>query len=228
MTEDHTEVSSTEEQPVIVEEPKPLARDEGAGILLLKIVLVAWMLTYLSAALILLANTWLKTNHVFCQVFGVPDCGAISPLFISGLHAVLGGVLGAGALGLVSFHRHVSEIPEFDPAHAWGYLFAPWLAGVLGLIVFALLQTGLLVFSGGVSASEDAALSNLAFLAIGFLSGFGWYDATQRIRRVVKRIFEDAEAQEEDVGEGARIDEPESVEETISGEAQPAVDEDEG
>jgi hypothetical protein len=99
--------------------------------------------------------------------------------------------LGAGALGLVSFHKHVSAQSDFDPDHSWGYFVAPWLAGVLGLIVFALLQTGLLVFSGSIGPSDDAILSNLAFLAVGFLSGFGWYDATERIRSVVKQFFEE-------------------------------------
>ncbi|HEY0725869.1 MAG TPA: hypothetical protein VGD41_18115, partial [Pyrinomonadaceae bacterium] len=85
---------------------------------------------------------------------------------------------------------------DFRPDHVWGYFVAPWLAAVLGLIVFALLQTGLLVFSGGGSSAgiepKNPAIANLGFLLTGFLAGFGWYDMVLLIRRMVQRFFHES------------------------------------
>ena len=71
----------------------------------------------------------------------------------------------------------------------WGYFVAPVLASVLGLVVLALLQSGLIVFAGGGSADKADDLARLGYLAVGFLAGFGWYEATQAIQRIVKRFF---------------------------------------
>ncbi len=94
------------------------------------------------------------------------------------------------------------------------------LGGVLGLITFALLQTGLLVFASASQAEQSTFASNLGFLAVGFLSGFGWYAATQRIERLVNRFFAGGED-----GKDAGGDEEVRGSTAPSGEEQDGVDE---
>ena len=157
----------------------------------LKAVLVVWMLSYTSAALILILEGWLRNYGLLRQCFGVANDQEISINAVAAIHTLLGGVLGGGTLGMVSFHKHVSVEQNFNVSHAWGYIFAPWLAGILGLLVFALLRVGLLVFSGVTTAQSDTA--PIGFLAIGFLSGFGWDHAIRRIRIIVKQFFSEAD-----------------------------------
>jgi hypothetical protein len=123
------------------------------------------------------------------RVFGLPATLTLPTIFVSAMYAVLGGILGAGVLDIVSFHKYVAVKRDFQSAHVWGYFVGPWLAAVLGLIVFALLQTGLLVFSGNKPSGDQSDVSNLGYLAVGFLSGFGWLEATERVREIVSRFF---------------------------------------
>ena len=89
----------------------------------------------------------------------------------------------------MSFHKHVSVEQDFSNAHVWGYFIGPVLAMILGIVVFALVQSGLLVFGNGSLNSEQSNVAFLGSLSIGFLAGFGWYSATQKLRSLVKQFF---------------------------------------
>ncbi|WP_156675492.1 MULTISPECIES: hypothetical protein [unclassified Mycobacterium] len=150
------------------------------------------MLLYTVFAVRAVITLLTRTTSTDCTVLGV-SCSAPPAGLIGLLHAMLGGILGAGVLGMVKFHRWVSVRNSFDVRHTWGYLFAPVLGGVLGLVVFALLQSGLLIFSGKPS-SDTGLVTNLGYLAVGFLSGFGWDSATRRIETIITKFFSDAQA----------------------------------
>ena len=154
-----------------------------------KLLIVTFTLGYIAFALYMVVDCWVLEQGTLKQFLGLSNDKTLPPLFISAVHAVLGAVLGAGALDIVSFHRYVSVERNFQSSHVWGYFIGPWLAAVLGLVVFALLQSGLLVFTGGGSTGQGSSVSNLGYLAVGFLSGFGWYQATMRIREIVSRFF---------------------------------------
>lgn len=184
-----------------------------ALIFAVKFFLAIWILFYVTLALVILINSWAHNNQWLCSTLAVKNCETLPPIFVSAMHAMLGGVLGAGVLGLTSFHRHVSIEQNFDTAHTWGYIFAPWLSAVLGLTVFVLLQSGLLIFSGEMGTSNEISIQNLAYLGIGFLSGFGWYDATRRIQKIVRNFFSEKEesAPKKTTREGALAVEGEEI-----------------
>lgn len=154
-----------------------------------RVIIVLFVLAYMLATLWLLLDAWVFGSMRLRWLLGMNSDAALPPVFLSAFHAMLGAVLGAGALGIVSFHHYTSIKGDFQSRHVWGYFVAPVLAAVLGLVVFALLQSGLLVFAGGGSADKADDLARLGYLAVGFLAGFGWYEATQAIQRIVKRFF---------------------------------------
>jgi hypothetical protein len=152
--------------------------------------IVLWLISYTSFSLYVVLDLWVRDVHLLCQAFGVADCSKFPGNALSAFHAILGGVIGAGVLGMVSFHKYVSLRMSFNAAHGWGYLFAPLLGAVLGLVVFALIKSGLLVFSGIAAEPQNPSFSaNLSYIGVGFLAGFGWYQATQGIERLVKKFF---------------------------------------
>ena len=154
-----------------------------------KWLIVFWMLIYTNSALFAVVTLWLDQGQTLCNWLNVDDCTRLSSVFISSIYSMFGGILGAGVLGMVSFHQFASLEGIFDIRHGWGFLFAPFLASILGLMVFALMQSGLMIFSGTAADAETSATTNLGYLSIGFLSGFGWYPATQRINQIVSRFF---------------------------------------
>jgi hypothetical protein len=163
----------------------------ASAVYFVKWLLAIWMIGYTAFAARAVLILVVQGGPAGCAQFGMA-CPNPPGIFTALLHAMLGGILGAGVLGMVSFHRYVSMLGVFDVRHAWGYLFAPLLGAVLGLIVFALLQSGLLIFSGN-TVNQTTVVANLGYLALGFLSGFGWYSATRRIERLVTRFFSENE-----------------------------------
>jgi hypothetical protein len=153
-----------------------------------RLLVVLFALTYMSYTFYFVVDLWALNGRILRGLLRVDLCTKLSPLFIACVHSVAGSVLGSGVLDLVSFHKYVAVEKNFEMAHIWGYFIGPWLAAVLGLIVFALLQSGLLILSGGGDPNNDE-IRNLGFLAIGFLSGFGWYDVTMRLQQIVRRFF---------------------------------------
>lgn len=154
-----------------------------------KLAIIGYALAYIALAMYLVVDAWVLDQAFLKRLLGLSISATLPPLFISAFHAVLGAILGAGALDIVSFHHYVAIKQDFQSPHVWGYFVGPWLAAALGLMVFALMQSGLLVFTGGTAPAADATVSNLGYLAIGFLSGFGWFQATERIRDIVTRFF---------------------------------------
>lgn len=163
--------------------------------LIVKLAVIIFVILYISLALLLVADSWVGTQRAAHWFMGNSP-GVVPADFLSGFYSIIGALLGCGVLEVVSFHKYVAVKRDFRPEHVWGYFVAPWLAAVLGLVVFALLQTGLLVFSGGGSSSgiesKNPAIANLGFLLTGFLAGFGWYDMVLFIRRMVQRFFHDS------------------------------------
>jgi hypothetical protein len=162
---------------------------------IIKLAIVVFTTAYLLAALALLLDFWVLGQTHLKQSLGLAQDRSLPPLFLSALHAMVGAVLGAGVLDIVSFHHYASK-GDFEARHVWGYFVSPLLAAVLGLVVFALLQSGLLVFAGGAQDKADD-VARLGYLALGFLAGFGWYEATQSIRRIVQRFFSGGGAEAE-------------------------------
>ena len=184
-----------------------------------KIFIIAFTLLYVSSVFYLVVDCWVHEQATLKGLIGLKAENPLPPNFLSAIYAILGSILGAGALGLVSFHRHVSVKQDFQAPHVWGYFVAPWLAAILGLVVFALLQTGLLVFSGGTSASgQNTEITYLGYLMVGFLSGFGWVQAVEKIREVVQRFFA-ASPKEAKPGQGptARADEADGATAEVTG-----------
>lgn len=169
--------------------PAPVVSPPGPQAhFLAKLAIVAYVAGYLLWALWLLLDIWVLGQSHLHQWLHLPPEAKLSSVFLSALHAMLGALLGAGVMDIVSFHTYASVKGDFQARHVWGYFVAPLLASVLGLVVFALLQSGLLVFAGTAKGEADD-LARLGYLAVGFLSGFGWYEATESIRGIVKRFF---------------------------------------
>ena len=79
---------------------------------------------------------------VLYEIWNVnPDDGFNSLVQLAFI-TVIGSILGGAILSITSFHRYIAIKKEFDIDHIWGYLLAPILNIVVGLIVYALLQSG--------------------------------------------------------------------------------------
>jgi hypothetical protein len=170
-----------------------------------KLVICVFVSLYLLGSIQLLFNLWLANGTEIAWILGmrgVPLGKDVIPI----VHVVLGAILGAGVLDLVSFHHYASELDDFQTRHIWGYFFGPIMAAALSIVIYALLRSGLLVFAGGAGSGDSSTTSNFGYLAVGFFSGFGWYDAVQSIQAAIKRFFSSGSKQNEPSPEPKPVD----------------------
>lgn len=90
------------------------------------------------------------------------------------LFTTVGAVLGGAILNIISFHKYFSVEKNFDIEYFWGFFFTPILSAIVGIIVFSLVQGGLLVLNGSIADKSDSINSALGFTAIGCISGYNW------------------------------------------------------
>lgn len=164
------------------------AEDGGSAASVIALaVLAVYILSYLVGAIWLFVEGWLNQFSALHTFWNFPQDKEFPVMFQSALFSLTGSIMGSGVLGIASFYRYVSIEEAFKTHHLWGYYFAPVLASVIGLVVFALLQSGLLVFSG--SDTSPSEVSHLGYLSIGFISGYGWYQFTAKIDELVGKLL---------------------------------------
>lgn len=176
-----------------------------------------YMTSYTLLAIWFLLNTWFGDRLVL-RIVGLtrPDESSLSDSLISCSFCFSGALMGCGAFGIISFHKYVAVTRSFATPHVWGYYLAPFLAGTLGIVVYALLRTGLLVFAGNATSGTAHPVSesgHLAYLVAGFLGGFGWFELLMRLRRMVFRVVRDPDR-------GIAEDQPKGVTEQLRSEAR--------
>ena len=157
------------------------------------IVLILFSLSYLTFSLWLLMDLWVRDKEFVVYLLSIKkEVLSENLTFVMALYTITGALLGNAVLDLVSYHKYWAIKRDFQRSHIPGYFYGPWLAGTIGLIIFCLLQSGLFVFSGGAAQNldiQETAVSRMAYISVGFLSGFGWMNAVQKIQEVVSRFF---------------------------------------
>lgn len=87
---------------------------------------------------------------------------------------MLGALLGSAVLSITSFHRHYAINCSFNSKHIWGFFLSPLLATLVGCLVFAIIQSGLLVLTGDIANESDPVRATLGYVAIGGVAGYNW------------------------------------------------------
>lgn len=153
-----------------------------------KLLVMLFMLFYISMALRLVFDGFVTDHILLKKLLGTPAGEEKKLLFSNAAYSMLGALLGCGVYDMISFHKYVAVMKRFEKEHIWGYFFAPFLSLSLGLIVYGLLKTGLLVFTGSVT-NDNLDTARLGYLTIGFLAGFGWYKLIQKIKKLIDELF---------------------------------------
>lgn len=173
----------TESDSIQAEEPEVIPAP-----LYLKMAVFLYLLAGLFFFIFLMLDTWSGDFDVPRNLFGLSTEFVADPDFQFFMFAASGGGLGGVIYSILGFHRHVSLRKDFESHFAWGYFFSPWMATVLGLVAFVLVQSGLLVFAPQSEATGDAR-TEIGYFGFGFLAGFGWTSATEKFRQLVIQVF---------------------------------------
>lgn len=104
--------------------------------------------------------------------------------------AAVGGAVGGVTFGMVNLQHHVTA-GTFRAAYIGDYLFRPFGAAVLALVVFSLARGGLLTVLGvDPTSGSSTAASKLSSLGVGFLVGFASVRVVKFLNALAAQTFD--------------------------------------
>jgi len=149
-----------------------------------------YIFMYVAMATWLLFDGWITNFSSLQSMWRLPEGQSSLPSHvIFSIYTILGAILGSGLLGIISFHRYIAIEKSFDNDHAWGFLFAPLLAGIIGILIFSIIQSGLIVLSGQMSGTDNESSATLGYLAIGAVTGYNWDVFIQKMQELSSNIL---------------------------------------
>jgi hypothetical protein len=149
---------------------------------------------YLNASLVLWGWVLLDVstgtlNTIRWLGFTLPDNPEYVSLLRLACYAAIGGAIGGIVFGMQNLWKHTIR-GEFKIVFAGDYLFRQLGAAALAVVVFALIRGGVLTALGtDPTASTTTTASAFSSFAIGFLSGFGSYQVTNKLDELIKQAF---------------------------------------
>lgn len=157
------------------------------GSLLVKIV-PAYIFVYSLGAIWLLMDGWISNFSSISILWTIKNDHSLPNVAVSLLFTQVGAVLGGSLLAIVSFHRYQAIEKNFDKDHLWGFLFSPLLALIIGTLAFAIIQSGLLVLTGGLD-TKDQYTASLGYLSVGGIAGYNWDVFIKKLKDLSKNVI---------------------------------------
>lgn len=151
--------------------------------------IIMYITAYSGFSIWLLFDGWINNFSALHYLWRV-ESGFELPDYVQlALTTSLGAVLGGAILSVVSFHRYVAIEKSFEPEHGWGFLVMPLLSIIIGLVVYSLVQGGLLILSGSITEENSPKSAHLGFTAIGCISGYNWDKVASQLQKLSNKVF---------------------------------------
>lgn len=148
-----------------------------------------YVFAYSIFAFWLLIDGWLTGFSSLLKLWDVSQNSKIPAQVPFLFFTMLGSLLGCAILGITSFHRHYAINRSFNRRHIWGFFLAPLLAATVGCLIFAIIQSGLLVLTGDIANEEDPVRATLGYVTIGGVAGYNWDVFVKKLENLSQDLF---------------------------------------
>jgi len=148
-----------------------------------------YIFLYSLIAIWILIDGWLTDFSFVLKLWSVSDIKSVPTLVHYVLFTMNGALFGSAILGIISFHRYFAIEKTFDADHLWGFLFSPLLALLVGILIFAIIQSGLVVLSGDLASATNPENATLGYLAIGGIAGYNWDVFVKKLQNLSKDVI---------------------------------------
>lgn len=156
-----------------------------------------YITTYTLLAIWLLIDGWVNSFSSIYWLWSITGKDAHFPLIVTNLlFTIIGSLFGCSILGITSFHQHNAIDKNFDLDHFEGFFFAPLLALIVGILIYAILQSGLVVLTNNITSSSTATLG---YLAIGGISGYNWDVFVKKLQELSKNVLNIKDDKKEEI-----------------------------
>jgi hypothetical protein len=180
----HKDPQTGEEFDVVPEDTKATWSARLTGVYLI-VTSGAW--------LCLLFDVWSGNNNLIqwaARCFGAnPQSCLNSPTFHLVAYSLIGGGIGGVINGFRSFIFWHCEHGAFGYRFIWKHVIFPIQGALLGLIVYALLRSGVSLLNGETKSEATGSMQALAFFGISALAGYGAQSVFRWLDYKVSQIF---------------------------------------
>ncbi|MCG9761633.1 hypothetical protein L1D50_21415 [Pseudoalteromonas sp. Isolate6] len=152
-----------------------------------------YVFIYSTFAIWFLVDGWLTGFSSILKLWHISDDTEIPAQVPFLFFTIVGSLFGCGILGITSFHRHYAISCTFEKKHIWGFYLAPLLSTLVGCLVFAIVQSGLLVLTGDIADENDPVRATLGYVAIGGVAGYNWDVFIKKLENLSRDILNSGE-----------------------------------
>ncbi len=178
------------------ETPTSDKKDKGKLFIFFSFLISIYIFFYASVTIWLLFDGWINEFSSLYGLWNITGNNHFPNSVNLILFSTLGSILGGAVLSITSFHRYMAVEKNFDKDHFWGFIFTPMLSSIMGIIIFTLIQSGLLVFSGTFSESEQPMSATLGFTAIGCIAGYNWDAVIIKLQKLSTSVIRKSDNQD--------------------------------
>lgn len=153
-------------------------------------VILAYTLFFGVSGIVMIFSGWISEfKMIFGSYLTVLSDSTRNSIFLC-LYTISGSLLGGSTLSITSFHRSIVKFKCVGVDHIWGYLMAPLLFIIIGILTFCLIQGGLIVFTAGNYDNEKVSSSMLGYVAFGAIGAYNWDVFIEKLQSLSKRLNE--------------------------------------
>ncbi|WP_235896664.1 hypothetical protein [Yersinia vastinensis] len=91
-------------------------------------------------------------------------------------------------MSITSLHKYSAVTKTLDVDHLWGYFMAPVLSIVIGVLIFCLLYSGLMVLNGGESINAEQTSVKIGYLSLGAICSYNWDVFVMKLQKLSKHV----------------------------------------
>ncbi|CDG23296.1 conserved membrane protein of unknown function [Xenorhabdus poinarii G6] len=106
------------------------------------------------------------------------------------IFTIFGAILGGATLGITSLHKYAAVNKRLDIDHLWGYFMAPILSIIIGILIFCLIYSGLIILTGGSNLDEEKNSVKIGYLCMGAICSYNWDVFIKKLQQLSKNVSE--------------------------------------
>ncbi len=158
------------------------------GRLVLSFVLFTYIMAYTIVILKYLFLSWSGDYSFLSHLLNSATSSHVSEHVKLATFTIIGAMLGGSVLGITSLHKYSAITKDLDIDHIWGYLMAPVLSVVIGILIFCFLYSGLMVLSGGTNIDAEQNSVKIGYLSIGAICSYNWDIFIMKLQKLSKHV----------------------------------------
>lgn len=156
--------------------------------LTLSFLIFCYIMTYTLFSLKYLFMSWSSDFSYLSALLSLSyDPIAIKEIKLA-LFTIAGALLGGAVLGITSLHKYAAVEKTLDVDHIWGYLMAPVLSIVIGVLIFCFLYSGIMVLNGGASTNAEQTSVKIGYMSLGAICAFNWEVFVIKLQKLSRHL----------------------------------------